>query len=304
VVVLPKKGIRVCGEGGFFKRRFNRTKEERKQMQKIEHDFSSVLEKMAKQEKEALKTAVPCVKGLGKVINGEVTALGQNVGSSGASSITGDQRLSDLRAALARLDNLGFRRSAHQVAFHEAFIAACIRQIYGQDFEANKMRICRENEFMDFSAVVGVTCPRRWGKTTALALYSGAFIYTQPGAGICIYSVSKRASNALLQKIVEVVRCLYASNDDKIFIKHNEETVSIHTINGGCGTVFSYPAVPKVRDSFSFSLSLFSFSLASMQVNVWKKKKREWKRRRAWSKRKRSLLSFFLKKRRKKRLSL
>jgi len=56
---------------------------------KGEHDFQSVLEKIAK----ARKKAVPCAKGLGKVINGKVTASGENVGSSGTSSITGDQRM-------------------------------------------------------------------------------------------------------------------------------------------------------------------------------------------------------------------
>jgi len=39
---------------------------------KGEHDFQSVLEKIAK----ARKKAVPCAKGLGKVINGKVTASG------------------------------------------------------------------------------------------------------------------------------------------------------------------------------------------------------------------------------------
>ena len=72
----------------------------------------------------------------------------------------GDQRLSSLRAALKFYDANGTKRSKHQVQFHDAFIAACIRHIYKGEFAANYMRILQDNDWEECRQEVLVCCPQ------------------------------------------------------------------------------------------------------------------------------------------------
>ncbi|ELR11437.1 uncharacterized protein ACA1_121440 [Acanthamoeba castellanii str. Neff] len=163
---------------------------------------------------------------------------------TGFSLVDGDKKLKDLRAALCKLDGLGFRRSLHQIAFHEAFIAACIAQIYGKDFLRHLVRITQENGFSDLRSEIGVVCPRRWGKTTAVSMFAAAFMWTQPDAEICIYSVARRASAMLLLKVLQMVKKL-SGDDESIIVTMNQEELRIKTINGGTAVCRSYPGLPK-----------------------------------------------------------
>ena len=71
----------------------------------------------------------------------------------------GDQRLRTLRSALKFYDANGTKRSKHQVQFHDAFIAACIRNIYKSEFSANYMRILKDNDWDECRQEVLVCCP-------------------------------------------------------------------------------------------------------------------------------------------------
>jgi hypothetical protein len=175
-----------------------------------------------------------------------------------SATATGDKRLHDLRAALSRLDGLGYRRSMHQVAFHEAFIGACIAQIYGDDLYRNIVRIMDENGFDELSTEISVICPRRWGKTTAVSLFVAALLYTQPAVDVAIYSVSRRASNSLLRKIFLILRKLWGDDLSSV-VAFNQEELRVRTINGGESVVWSYPSNVTVR---AFFLSLFFLSLS------------------------------------------
>lgn len=166
--------------------------------------------------------------------------------------VDGDKKLKDLRRCLVRLDQMGFRRTNHQITFHEAFIAACISQIYQDDLQRNLVRILEENNFSELNSEIAVVCPRRWGKTMAVAIFVASFIFTQPGAEVCIYSVAKRASLMLLMKVYAMVRrlCDDDSHFKSIVMSFNQEEFKIQTINGGVGLVRSYPSNSKVGALF------------------------------------------------------
>ena len=119
----------------------------------------------------------------------------------------GDQRLRDLRQALQYLDDYPdkWRRSRQQKQFHEAFIAACIRNVYKNEFAANYMRILKENNWDEARQEVLICCPRRFGKTIAVCWFVAAFALTQPNCKICIFSPGRRQSEMLLEQVKEFV---------------------------------------------------------------------------------------------------
>jgi hypothetical protein len=160
----------------------------------------------------------------------------------------GDKRLRALRSALEHLDNLGFRRSAHQRQFHEAFIAACLPQIYGQDLEKNLVRILRENMMEEIRCEIMVCCPRRWGKTMAVALFAAAYLWTQPEAEVLIYSIAKRTSSMLMAKIYSMVVAL--SGGPHVVKRKNQEDMELINMYGKRSFCHSYPSASKISTTF------------------------------------------------------
>lgn len=111
--------------------------------------------------------------------------------------IGGDQRLQKLYDQLAFYDTK-YQRSQQQIVFHQAFIASCLRNIYRDEFSANFLRILQENELTEARQEVFICCPRRFGKTFAVGLFCAAYLLTQPGQKICIFSPSRRQSKMML----------------------------------------------------------------------------------------------------------
>jgi hypothetical protein len=157
---------------------------------------------------------------------------------------SGDKRIRALRSALEQLDNMGFMRSAHQRQFHEAFIAACLPQIYGNDLEKNLVRILRENSMDEIRCEIMVCCPRRWGKTMAVALYAAAYLWSQPDAEVLIYSIAKRTSSMLMAKIYGMIVKL--GGGTHVIKIHNQEDLEIVNAYGQTSVCHSYPAASKI----------------------------------------------------------
>lgn len=120
--------------------------------------------------------------------------LGNNVSSKKARvRCKGDIILQDLRKALACFKT----RTKRQVLFHEAFIQANLKNIYGDDYEANEIRIKRENQIDNPNQFVLVSCPRRSGKTEAIAMFVAAMLYAYDKLRVMLFSPSKRQSKML-----------------------------------------------------------------------------------------------------------
>jgi len=161
---------------------------------------------------------------------------------------SGDKRIRELRDALSQLDHLGFMRSSHQREFHEAFIGACLPQIYGEDFDRNLVKILRENSLDEIRCEIMVCCPRRWGKTMAVALYAAAYLWTQPEAEIIIYSIAKRTSSMMSSKIYNMIVKLCGG--EHCVVTHNQEDLVITNMHGGESVLHSYPAASRISIFF------------------------------------------------------
>ena len=170
-------------------------------------------------------------------------------------STTGKQRLDDLIEALDKLDKLGFKRSNGQRLFHKAYIGACLKQIYGDDLYRDLAELLREYELDELRTDVIVTTPRRFGKTFGTALFVAAFLCTQPGMEVAIYSTGRRASRKMLALIYKIVVRLMGS--ESCIQSFNEEKLSVKGFRGAVSTCFSYPS--KVQISHIFLFIYFSF---------------------------------------------
>ena len=156
----------------------------------------------------------------------------------------GDERLANLRQALKRLDTLGYMRSAHQREFHEVFISACLPQLYGKDLDRCLIRILEENDLDSIQSEVMVVTPRRWGKTMAVSLFLAAYLYTQPDADVCVYSIARRTSTMLVLKVYKMVVKL--AGGTHVIKRSNQEKLEVVNMYGGRSICNSYPAASKV----------------------------------------------------------
>jgi hypothetical protein len=134
---------------------------------------------------------------------------------------SGDIRMRELQNSLAFLDTVGYERSGLQRQFHEAFIAACIRLIYQNDFDDAIIRIMEQNEWTELKQEVMVVTPRRFGKTYSIALFVAAWLYSQPTTEISIFSTGRRASSKLMTTIKRIMSHL--EHFDSMVIKESQE---------------------------------------------------------------------------------
>lgn len=114
--------------------------------------------------------------------------------------VQGDKFLTDLRQCLKCFHT----RSKHQILFHESFVQANLKNIYAGDFHQNEVRIKQDNLIDQIQEFALICCPRRFGKTTAVAMFIAAYLICCPNAGVVVFSPGKRQSGMLLKLIIEM----------------------------------------------------------------------------------------------------
>lgn len=159
----------------------------------------------------------------------------------------GDLKLRALIHALSRFDKLGWERSKHQIDFHKAFISAILKKIYGQEIHANLVRLLKEYAIDELRPDVVICTPRRYGKTTSVAMFVAAVLWAIPGFKIDIYSTGRRASMKLLALIYKFVTLL--SGTDTVVDTYNKETLGIKTPSGEVSLCNSYPSKVQINDT-------------------------------------------------------
>ena len=162
-----------------------------------------------------------------------------------APKLTGDRYLKEIRETLS--SKLGLRRSRTQIKFHEAFINACSRFLYRQDGSAADMAAIMEREGWEtLQQQVLCLTPRRFGKTTAVALFAGAVAMTVPRVEIAIFSTGRRASSKLLEQIADLI---IGNNPEMVadqrVAKNNQESFWLSHGNGDLAKINSYPSAAK-----------------------------------------------------------
>lgn len=158
-------------------------------------------------------------------------------------SLKGDKYIRDLRNIL---DNLGYERTKSQIRFHEEFIKASLPHIYpSQEFEDKKEEILRQNNMTSIHQECLICTPRRFGKTTATALFCAAIALCTPEAWVSIFSTGQRASTMLLELTAKII--LNAPDGKTRILKKNTEQLYISgDTPGDIRRIYSYPSSVQV----------------------------------------------------------
>lgn len=135
---------------------------------------------------------------------------------------SGDQRLKKLRELF---NSFGLVPSIDQKNFLEWFTRACLPLIYKDEFQSNYARILEENNLKKIETEVLVCTPRRFGKTTAVALFVAALLLSVPGIKICVFSTGQRASGSLTKLVRSFLKFIPGASDR--IVEQNQERISI-----------------------------------------------------------------------------
>ena len=152
----------------------------------------------------------------------------------------GDARLAELRVML---DCFGLERSKMQKVFHDSFLSCCAQHLYSQDPDVDMEDVCQRNNWEDTRQQVLCLTPRRFGKTTAVAMYIAAYALCVDRSVQSVFSTGRRASQKLLEQIRDMIRSTPFA--EKI-IKSNQECLIIQGDDPlDQRKIFSYPSNPK-----------------------------------------------------------
>lgn len=139
-------------------------------------------------------------------------------------------------------------RSPTQKEFHKSYLAACLRIIYGDDYERERHRVMAKYEFESKKQQVLICAPRRMGKTFATALFAIVFCVNVPTTEMSIFSPGKRQSVALMGHVFTFMKKL--GEDDRV-LRRNEEKMVIRSIDGRDSKFNAYPAAVRTLKGVS-----------------------------------------------------
>lgn len=156
-------------------------------------------------------------------------------------------RLRNLQNALEKLDRVAYDRPRpimHR-KIHRMFTQGALQRIFGAEYEAYLPELIEMFGDVPNPHII-VTLPRRHGKTVATAWWAAAFMWTQPNARLCAFSVAKRTTEMFALKVQQFL--MMVGGDGLIFKEHNKETTSIINMYGDAGGVSIGKFYPSRQD--------------------------------------------------------
>ncbi len=139
------------------------------------------------------------------------------------------------------LNELGYERSKLQRQFHDKFIQAVALHLYKDDPDVDLEAIMRINNWTDLRQSVLCLTPRRFGKTTAVALFIAAYAMCVPHSTQSVFSTGRRASQKLLELIRDIIKKTHMAS---YIVKCNQEELTLQ-IGFDRRRIFSFPSSPK-----------------------------------------------------------
>ncbi len=142
--------------------------------------------------------------------------LNKHIDSLAASSKSKTECLGDVRLAQIRryMDMFpGWERSEMQKVFHEGFLQAVALHIYREDADIDMDAIMRMNDWPNLKQQILCQTPRRFGKTTAVSMFCASYEMSVPKSEQCIFSTGKRASDKLVENVMNFVKMIPGQED-------------------------------------------------------------------------------------------
>lgn len=95
----------------------------------------------------------------------------------------------------------GVERHENQKLWHWWMIVACLRHIYGSDWQNASTRVLRSLGLKEIRTEILVMTPRRFGKTWSVSMIVCALLLSVPGFRIAVISPGSRTSGKMLEEI-------------------------------------------------------------------------------------------------------
>lgn len=151
----------------------------------------------------------------------------------------GEGGILQLGRLMELLDGFGMQRSRIQKQLHRGMAGSVVQRIFCNDSDAN-MRLGMfqhgiESSKQQFMAIT----PRRFGKTTAVAMFVAAFALAVPGSVTAIFSTGRRASSLLLQQIKAMITVIPGAASS--IASSNVETITLNCGHDGISKIPSFP---------------------------------------------------------------
>ena len=166
-------------------------------------------------------------------------------GSKKKQSAQGDKLMLKLKTLLDYVPKSykNWERSKMQKIFHRNFMQATCMHLYRHDPDIDIDNIMKMNNFTNLKQQVLCLTPRRFGKSTSVAMFVASYVLTVPYSEQCIFSTGRRASQKLLELIRDMIK---AGKYKDMFVKCNGETMLVQGPDPlDVRKVHSYPSCAK-----------------------------------------------------------
>jgi hypothetical protein len=163
------------------------------------------------------------------------------------------------------LDSFGLQRSKVQKQLHLGMTGAVLQRIFHMESDAEmKVAMTIHRIKSDKQQFMAIT-PRRFGKTTAVAMFVAALALAVPGITVAIFSTGRRASNLLLQQVKSLLLCVPGAAAK--IISSNVET--LHMADGSMTSkISSYPGMARTLRGTGGDLIILE-EAAFISPDVW-----------------------------------
>lgn len=100
------------------------------------------------------------------------------------------------------------KKEIAQLRFIRAFLYNCASVIYGDDWEASRMKFFEQNGLFEEDPIVLIMAARRVGKTWAVAIFSSAMIWVVPSLPMNIFSTNLKTAKHICSYIRKFILAL------------------------------------------------------------------------------------------------
>ena len=143
-----------------------------------------------------------------------------------------------------QLDAFGYERSEMQRDAHDIIDVSCARKIFEKEWQTQYEAIM---EFLGIDEVkIGLimVCPRRFGKTWAVAMYCAAHLRWVPNCEIAVFAQGQRMSGKLMMATLQFLLKIPGIED--YITKKNNETVELTFGPNDVRKICCYPSSSQV----------------------------------------------------------
>lgn len=191
--------------------------------------------------------------------------------NSKSETLRGDATLARLYEAL---DSCGLQRTSTQRFFHKCFVQSILPWVYGKaEFAKYKDRILQESGIHPdkYNQYTLISTPRRWGKTTSVAIFVASALFSVPEIWISVYSTGRRASKALSDLVHKFIKRLEEKagmKKSRVLVKNTEELFYGGDVGSDVRQLFSYPATVQVRKRLSHNFTSYFLESIYKHTNI------------------------------------